>query len=311
MYDNVAFVVSSCDKYEDAWYPYFELVKKYWPNHPSEIVLITETKHYTTYGLNIKTYNFPQDYTWSERLYYTLAQLNTKYIIFSLEDFFLFDHVDDLRILRCISWMEQNQKIVQCRLIPSSFSQLTPSRKYEDFCFAGDDVPFRLDTQVAIWNREGFMSFIDLSESPWLFESKGTTRIIGTDKIFLWYQGSAEKKLIFPYRLLFQNPMCGISWGHWLSPTKKLFKDNGINGVRYWRLGVLSEKAVKRRLKHLYNKNPTNFEKLIRPCWLMFAKCRVAVSNVLIFGFKKGMSLNLNKIKSRTDKIKKCQGDTQ
>lgn len=29
MNNDIALVVSSCAKYEDAWYPYFELLKKY------------------------------------------------------------------------------------------------------------------------------------------------------------------------------------------------------------------------------------------------------------------------------------------
>ena len=172
MNDNITLVVSSCDKYEDAWYPYFELIKKYWPTHPEKIALITESKKYRLEGLNIKTYNYPSHYTWSERLYRTLEQITSKYIIFSLEDFFLLDYVKQERIDECVQWMEENPNIAVCRLCASDSAVLTPTDKYKDFYAADKNVPFRLETQAALWNRETLMSFIDLSEDPWAFVFK-------------------------------------------------------------------------------------------------------------------------------------------
>lgn len=170
--NDVVLVVSSCDKYEDAWYPYFELIKKYWPEHPRNIVLITEKKQYSVDGLNIHTYNYPSSYTWSERLYKTLEKIESKYIIFSLEDFFLLDYVKQDRIDECLCWMEENPNIAVCRLYSSDNNALIPTDKYKDFYIANRNIGYRLETQAALWNRETLMSFIDLSENPWQFEAK-------------------------------------------------------------------------------------------------------------------------------------------
>ena len=114
--NNISFVVSSCDKYSTAWKPYFELVKKFWPEHPERIYLISESKQYVDSELNIQCENYPESYTWSERLYHTLEKIDTEYIIFSLEDFFLLGPVKQEVIDRCIGWMDENREIAECRL---------------------------------------------------------------------------------------------------------------------------------------------------------------------------------------------------
>lgn len=289
--NDIALVVSSCDKYEDAWHPYFELIKKYWPEHPQKIALITETKQYKTEGLDIKTYNYPEACTWSERLYNTLQQIDTKYIIFSLEDFFLLDYVKQDRIDECIAWMEENPNIAVCRLYSCDYDNLTPTEKYRDFCVAHKDIGFRLETQAALWNREILMSFIDLSEDPWQFETKGTERIKNTDKIFLWHHTddlSDISKKIFPYQIM-QPFGYGIAWGNWLWNNKAWFDKNGIKNVNYRRLGSLSEKAVTRRFHHLYNPKPSKFDRLIHPFWRIFIRLKKIRSNIRTLGLKKGL----------------------
>lgn len=278
MNTDVTLVVSSCDKYEDAWYPYFELIKKYWPDHPEQICLITETKNYTCAGLNIKVFNYDENLTWSERLYNTLAAIPTKYIIFSLEDFFLLDYVKQEKIEECYRWMEANPQIAVCRLVASDHPNLKETEEYKDFRIADNTVGYRLDTQMALWNRETLMSFIDLSESPWRFEEDGTKRIMDTKKIFLWHYSedlSDWKNDVVCYRLLHDG--YGISWGHWLWKNKAWFRQNGIKNVNF-RLGVLSKKTVWLRWKYLYPHDAKGFIKVIKPLWLWIVRLRITVA---------------------------------
>ena len=39
-------LVNSCDAYSDTWYPFFKLLKKYWPNREFPVFLNTESKKY-------------------------------------------------------------------------------------------------------------------------------------------------------------------------------------------------------------------------------------------------------------------------
>ena len=295
--NNVTLVVSSCDKYEDAWYPYFELLKKYWPQHPEKIALITETKQYSTEGLNIKTYNYPENYTWSERLYRTLEAIDTKYIIFSLEDIFLLDYVKQKKIDKCIEWMENDDSIAECRLYGTDASGLQKTDKYDGFYIAGEDVGYRVDCQAAIWDKKVLMSLIDMSETPWQFEKNASIRSKACDKTFLWYcveDIQDVEKMIFPYKYVAELGY-GIAWGKWLWNNKELFKKNNIKNVKYNKLGTVSKKSAQFRFNHLYNKNPSNFDKIIRKIWkllLIFSKLK---SNILTLGFKKGILVSWSK----------------
>ena len=44
--NDVTILVNSCDKYEDAWEPFFVLLEKYWIDHPRKILLNSETIEY-------------------------------------------------------------------------------------------------------------------------------------------------------------------------------------------------------------------------------------------------------------------------
>lgn len=294
---DITLVVSSCDKYEDAWYPYFELLKKYWPEHPEKIALITETKQYSTEGLNIKTYNYPESYTWSERLYRTLEAIDTRYIIFSLEDFFLLNYVKQEKIDKCIEWMEEDNNIAECRLYGTDIPELQKTDKYDDFYIADAGMAYRVDTQVALWNKEALMSFIDLSETPWQFEKNASIRSFLSDKKFLWYHVDNLENvdnMIFPYKI----EQCfgyGIAWGKWLWNNKELFKKNNIKNVKYYKLGTVSKKSAQFRFNHLYNKNPSNFDKIIRKIWKRLLIVSKLKSNILTLGLKKGILVSWSK----------------
>ena len=290
--NNVTLVVSSCDKYQDAWYPYFELIKKYWPNHPTRIALITETKKYSCEGLDICVYNSNGDtVTWSERLYRCLQSVETEYVIFSLEDFFLLDFVKEEALEKCYEWMEKDPNIAVCRLYSSEDKRLIPTDQYGAFRIADQTIGYRLDTQAALWRKETLMSFIDLKENPWQFEALGTQRIKNTQKLFLWHYCDSLDDInnrVFPYQMLPKYGY-GIAWGQWLWKNKKWFAENEIKHVKYHRIGALSEKATFRRLKHLYAKEKTRFDKMIVPIWRLGIRAKKMRQNICTLGFKRGL----------------------
>ncbi len=293
--EHCSLVVSSCDKYETAWYPYFELIKKYWKDRPKYIYLITETKQYIHEGLDIICVNPGTKCSWSERLYQCLSLIRTKYIIFSLEDFFLLGEVKSSRLEQCYEWMEDNPQIAVCRLATSNDKRLIPTDQYDNFYIASKEIDYRLDTQFALWNREILISFLDLSESPWQFEGNGTERIKDTDKIFLWNYAEDDgciSNMILPYC---NKPEGGfnIHWGKWLWNNIDWFNRNDIRGVNYKKLGILSEKSAKRRMKYLYNRNLDRLGRIVKRIYQIYDIAERLAQNVRIFGWKAGLKENI------------------
>lgn len=275
VYDEVTLLVSSCDKYSTAWNPFFELVNLNWPGHPKKIILNTETMSYSHKGLNIETINEPQtNATWSQRLLNCLYNINTDFIIFCLEDFFLQGPVKEDVLEYCLKKMKNNPQIACYRLKASNDNNL---KKSEDglFYIADKNVPYRLDTQFAIWRKQILISFINENESPWEFEGKGTERIKETDKLFYWFYDEKPEviteNLIVPY-VIGHFTGYGIQWGKWLYNNEKLFKHYGIV-ANFNALGVLSKKDVNFRMKTVYNPNAAGLYKGLRI--ILIAKLKV------------------------------------
>lgn len=293
--EKCSLLVSSSDNYETTWYPFFELLKQFWKHHPHKIFLNTETISYQDETLDLINILGGKEATWSERLYRCLEQIETEYVIFTLEDFFLLDEVNDEAIEQCLRWMEENDNIAQCRLKASHCPELEENEHYAPFRLAGDEVPFRLDTQVALWRRTALMEFIDLQENPWQFEQRGTERIKGIDKIFLWYYSEQEEdraNMIFPYHV---NPRYGygVAWGRWLWNNKAWFEANGIRGVRYHKLGTLSQWAVKLRFRFLYRigrGEPKGLEKLIWIAYRGIDRIEKGLALCRVRGIKQGLA---------------------
>ena len=67
MKSNITVLVNSCDSYSDAWYPFFTLWKKYWPDCKYPIILNTESKSYLDEQLLIQSF---QLYSETEKISY-------------------------------------------------------------------------------------------------------------------------------------------------------------------------------------------------------------------------------------------------
>ena len=57
--EDIAFVVSSCDKYYFLWDPFFKTLEKYWPDCPFQLYLITNSLDYQ--NEKVKTLNIGED----------------------------------------------------------------------------------------------------------------------------------------------------------------------------------------------------------------------------------------------------------
>ena len=91
--NDVSILVNTCDLYEDAWDPFLFLLKKNWPNFNYPVFLNTENKKYSGNEMKITTISNGK-LIWSERVLNSLEKIDSKYILFFLEDFFLLSPVN-------------------------------------------------------------------------------------------------------------------------------------------------------------------------------------------------------------------------
>ena len=108
--NQISLLVLSCDLYEDAWKPYFKLINRNWENAPDNCYLMTEEKTFQCDFMNVKTINTGKGMVWTDRLSYALQQIDSEYIVFSLEDYFIHEKVNDSAFLDAVKQMENNPK---------------------------------------------------------------------------------------------------------------------------------------------------------------------------------------------------------
>ena len=108
---DVTILVNSCDLYEDTWYPFFKLLQIQWPDCPYRIVLNTETKKYDCPFLNVETINSGNGLSWTARLKYVLNQIDSEFVLFFLEDFFLLEPVRTEAFDKAWSIIKENQDV--------------------------------------------------------------------------------------------------------------------------------------------------------------------------------------------------------
>lgn len=176
--NNCTLLLSSCDNYEDTWCPFFTCLKKYWPDFNMKIILNTESKDYSFKGFDIETFNLFKtgEKRWSLRLKENLKKINTEYVLFMLDDFFITKKVDTNFIKTCIKWMNENKNIAVFSLAPCKDSKNIKSEKYKGFEKRNRNGMYRFNCQAAIWRKERLIKFLKDNESPWDWEIYGSIR---------------------------------------------------------------------------------------------------------------------------------------
>lgn len=239
--NNVTILVNSCDKYEDAWEPFFKILKFNWPEcEQFDIVLNTETKVYKCDFLNIRTVCGGKERTWSERLKYTLNHIDTDYILYFLEDFFLLEKVSHDTFLEALDVMRSGDVGYIGLKYQEKREYRKPEDEYDSVRFIEKDKVVsvnRINSMTALWNKKWLMDIIRDHETPWEFELYGSERSRRTpEKVLIINNSNGACPCVFNYNVDIQYGH-GITCGGWLPKNIELFEEYGIK-VNFENLGI-------------------------------------------------------------------------
>ena len=186
MDNNICFLLCSCDNYDDLWAPFCTQLVKYWPGFDLPIYLSTETKSFHYEGLRIETplKDSKTDISsWSKCLDVLLHVMPYDYFIFMLDDFLLTGEVDVKEVEKAYSYMKEDKSIGLVHLWPLISKNSDKIRRdnavnceYPGFYSVKSHMPYRINTQVAIWRKDYMIKILRTHESAWHFETRGTLR---------------------------------------------------------------------------------------------------------------------------------------
>ena len=246
---NCTLLVLSCDKYSDAWIPFFTLLKRYWGGSIEnlKIVLMAESKQFSFDGLNIKTFPTDKKEFWSERLLRYLDLIDTDFVMLACEDSFLRKKNDPDRIQKFISYMENNPDISNINLQgideddllsreqDNRFPELDKRPHGADYCF----------NTGGLWRVSHLKNYLIPKESPWDFETTGNFWSKFTKNTFY-----VEKKGNYScWPINWTTEWMGICRGKWVyEDVVPLFEKEGIV-VDLNRLGTYHRPIAKSKEK--------------------------------------------------------------
>nr|WP_305181931.1 hypothetical protein [uncultured Schaedlerella sp.] len=176
--DDCTMLVNSYDGGEDLWEGFFCALKVQWPTFDLPVVLNTESKQFSYPGINIRSlhmYKSGENVAWGRRLIETLKKIETEYVLFFLDDFWLDAPVDVDFFEQCRVWMRNNPDVA-CLSFQRTRGQNIRDGRFERFEKRPQKGEYRMNCQAALWKRENLIKDIRPHESAWEWEIYGSIR---------------------------------------------------------------------------------------------------------------------------------------
>lgn len=185
--DNLSVLVVSCDSYSDLWKPFFQLFRRFWPDCPFEVYLLSNKKRVEIEGVtNLLT---GEDLSWSDSLKKGLEQLRQGYVLLFLEDLFLYSPVDNKKTLEIIEWaIASNVNYVRMNSMAKKADK--PFNNFVGIISKG--ALYRASTVMSVWKKDVLLDLLEVGESAWDFEIEGTVRSDRYDKFYAAWKNSFE-----------------------------------------------------------------------------------------------------------------------
>ncbi len=254
MQRDLTVFVNTSDHFADCWLPFFTLFREYWPDCPYPIALNTETKDFSFPGLEINCLKVAagetRRLTWSECLARALDKIDSPYLLYLQEDFFLEAPVNQPQLAAFVEELRAGRADVIRLLECGGSGPWSPTGN--PLLWAVDqNAKYRIALQAALWRKSVLRGHIRLHESPWQLEIFGSRRASRKPETVLCVNRDLFSKPgaeIFPYQAT------GVVSGQWERDiVVPLFAKHGID-IDYSKRGFYDRNAPQTRKAPLWRK---------------------------------------------------------
>lgn len=242
-------LVSTNDAYAACWDPFCHGFQKYWPDCPYPVVFTTNLQS-APCGTSIM---LGKDPGWSRTMLQTLEKVQTPFLIYMQEDYWLRQPISSEVIASYIQLMAAGLAdfINLNRRLPFSGRVCDQDSRLSILDTA---VEYRASLQIAIWRRQTFLDLLEPDESPWQFEGNGTIRSRRYEDRFLVV--SAEKDKI--------SYVNAVDKGEWREEAYRYAQTEGIEVDFHGLHRALRMRRMKRTAQKQLGKIRRVLSKLIK-----------------------------------------------
>ena len=147
--NDITLLTYTNTKVEDLHEAYFSRIKKFFPDLEKKITLCNQQLTYTpTVVYSDEQHTYPQ------QICNALNNIDTEYVLYSQEDYLLYDYVDTRELQRILDYMNANKRIGFVRLIQNSILNTQPVNEF--LVEMSSDILFYFSTQATIWRKDIF-----------------------------------------------------------------------------------------------------------------------------------------------------------
>ena len=218
---DCAVLISSCDSYADILDAFFETLHIYWPGLEYPIYLSTETIEYNNKHFIINNIH-PGDIncSWTERITDALGKIKAKYILLLLDDFFLYNYVNEKKVASCLENIRKDKNNAAFLFYPIFGNY--KNCEHDGFLEIVKSKTFVVTAIVAaLWSKKQLLKYTKkYKENIWEFEQNATIRSktkYKKDRFFV--TKSNDDNIIF-----YDFIKYGLFSGKWFKETEKLFE---------------------------------------------------------------------------------------
>lgn len=171
--NNIAVVITSCDKRSVLWPIQFQALFKYWPQLKLDrsfipIYLISNFKSYD--DKRVQTITVGKDISWSDNLIQSLKKIDKRYIVLLLDDYIQIEPINEKRLIELSNLMLVNNSIHTEIAMDPVLQDGIPHKIVPHLMYRAQKGAVRTSLQAGIWQKEGLLSLLRTGENPWQFE---------------------------------------------------------------------------------------------------------------------------------------------
>lgn len=220
-------VVSSCDSFSECWEPFIKSIDKYWGDCPWDINIISN--YQSIKSEKVKFINVGEDKGWASNLKVALKQIDSNYIIYLQEDYFLCDKVNSEIIVEHIIYCVKNN-IDYLRLFGPFFDQFPIIGT--NYSLSPKSKPYRLCLRNSIWKKESFEKLLIDGFSGWQFEWNIEKHIKNNNLSIKSYVLQSQ---YYPSQAIPTLEHTAVHKGMWTQQGYNFLKENGFENILHKR----------------------------------------------------------------------------
>ena len=168
--ESVALVLASCDRYADAWDPWFQGLSKFWPSCPYPIYHVSNTLCWSEPF--VRPLLTGVDHSWSDNLIAAVSRLSEEYVFLVIDDLIFTAAVATDRVHALISQLHAlNGDYLRLNGIPPCDGPYTSG-----LGIIKPGAVYRTATVMSVWKRTTLLDLLRSGENAWEFEIAGSRR---------------------------------------------------------------------------------------------------------------------------------------